>query len=268
MPTPSDLVHDQSTSTGTGNLTLTAVNGKRSFNTAFGTGGTNVFDYFISNQSAAEWEIGTGHLSAATTFVRDTVVSSSNANAAVNFSGGTKDICNDVPAAKQVVTDLTQTLTNKTLTSPTVTTPTINGAVSGTSIATQADQESASSAQLLVSPARQHFHPSAFKAWARWNNAATIAASYNVSSVTDTGTGDWTVNFTTSFSSGNYFVDAVMDTGSPAGGAITDLMQHNGTAPAAGSCRMMGVSWDAGAALQAISDSPGGRIWAGFAGDQ
>jgi len=108
MPTPSDLVHQTSTGTGTGNLTLVAVNGKRSFNTAFGTGGTNVFDYFVSNRDAAEWERGAGHLSDATTLVRDTVLASSNAGSAVNFSAGTKDITNDIPASEQNITGLTE----------------------------------------------------------------------------------------------------------------------------------------------------------------
>lgn len=102
MPAPGDLIHQQSTSTGTGDITLSTVNGKRSFNDEFGTGGTNKFDYFISNQAAAEWERGTGHLSASTTLVRDTVLASSNANAAVSFSAGTKDVANDIPAAQQV----------------------------------------------------------------------------------------------------------------------------------------------------------------------
>lgn len=101
MPAPSDLVHETSTTTGTGNLTLSNANGKRSFNTAFGTGGSNVFDYYISNRDAAEWERGTGSLLAASTLVRDTVIASSNANAAVNFSAGTKDVTNDVPAGNQ-----------------------------------------------------------------------------------------------------------------------------------------------------------------------
>ena len=102
MPAPSDLVHETATTTGTGNFTLSNENGKRSFNTAFGSGAPlDVFDYFISHRTAAEWERGTGHLSAATTLVRDTVLASSNAGAAVNFSAGTKDVTNDVPAAKQ-----------------------------------------------------------------------------------------------------------------------------------------------------------------------
>ena len=111
MPTPSDLVHETSATTGTGNFTLANANGKRSFNTAFGTGGSNVFDYYISNRDAAEWERGTGSLSAATTLVRDTVIASSNANAAVNFSSGTKDVINDIPAANQARLDAAQTWT-------------------------------------------------------------------------------------------------------------------------------------------------------------
>ena len=101
MPAYSDLVHEVTASTGTSTLTLAAVNGKRSFNTAFGTGGSNLFDYYISHRSAAEWERGLGHLSAAATLVRDTVLASSNAGATVNFSAGAKDVTNDQPAGKR-----------------------------------------------------------------------------------------------------------------------------------------------------------------------
>jgi hypothetical protein len=98
MATFADLVHQTSLTTGTGNFTLVALNGKQSFNAAFGTGSPNQFYYFISNQSAVEWEVGTGHLSAPSVLLRDTVIASSNANALVNFSGGTKDVTNAVPA--------------------------------------------------------------------------------------------------------------------------------------------------------------------------
>ena len=101
MPTPANLVHEISTTTGTGSLTLANVNGKNNFNDAFGTSGSDVFDYFISNQSAAEWERGTGSMSDSTTLVRDTVIESTNSNAAVDFSAGTKDVTNDVPASEQ-----------------------------------------------------------------------------------------------------------------------------------------------------------------------
>jgi len=43
------------------------------------------------------------------------------------------------------------------------------------------------------------------KAWIRFNGSAnTIQASYNVSSISDEGTGRHDVNFTTSFSDANY----------------------------------------------------------------
>lgn len=110
MPAPANLVHEQSTTTGTGNFTTTAVNGKQRFSTAFGTGVTlNVFDYFISNQNAAEYERGTGHMSAVGTLVRDTVIESTNANALVSFTSGTKDVTNDVPAGLQQPLAVTQT---------------------------------------------------------------------------------------------------------------------------------------------------------------
>ncbi len=94
-----NLVRETSVTTGTGNQTLVAVTGKRTFNTEFGTGGTDVFDYFISNPDAAEWERGTGHMSTSTVLVRDTVIESSNADAAVSFTAGTKAVTNDLPAS-------------------------------------------------------------------------------------------------------------------------------------------------------------------------
>ena len=102
MPDPSDLVHELTTGTGTGNLTLAAESGKRTFAVAFSTGvTTDVFDYFISHRTEAEWEIGTGHMSDATTLVRDTVVSSSNSNSLVDFSAGNKDVANDIRQASR-----------------------------------------------------------------------------------------------------------------------------------------------------------------------
>ena len=76
----------------------------------------------------------------------------------------------------------------------------------GTGGATQAEQETGTAADRIVTPAVQQFHPSAAKAWVKFDVAGTINASQNVSSVTDTGTGDWTVNLTTAFSSVDYAV--------------------------------------------------------------
>jgi hypothetical protein len=103
MPDVSNLVHETSTTTGSSDLTVAAVNGKRRFSDAFGTGSeTNVYFYFISHQTAAEWERGTGHSSGANTLVRDTIVESSNSNNAVSFSSGTKDVVCDIPAELQM----------------------------------------------------------------------------------------------------------------------------------------------------------------------
>jgi hypothetical protein len=90
-----DRVKDTSTSTGTGALTLSGTPpvGFRDFNSAFGTDGQR-FAYCIDGGATGEWEVGVGYLSAATTLVREEVVGSSNANAAVNFSAGTKTIFN------------------------------------------------------------------------------------------------------------------------------------------------------------------------------
>jgi hypothetical protein len=44
------------------------------------------------------------------------------------------------------------------------------------------------------------------KAWVNFNGTGTVAirGSYNVSSITDNGTGDYTVNFTNAFADANY----------------------------------------------------------------
>jgi len=107
MVAVANVVHQQATTTGTGDFTLASVNGKQSFNSAFGTGGTNVFYYMIMNLAAAEYEYGTGHLSSSTVLVRDTVIGGSNSTSLVNFSAGTKDVCCDIEASKQIINPLT-----------------------------------------------------------------------------------------------------------------------------------------------------------------
>ena len=53
----------------------------------------------------------------------------------------------------------------------------------------------------------------ACKAWVNFNGTGTVAirSSYNVSSITDNGTGNYTVNFTTAMPDANY--SAVVHTG-------------------------------------------------------
>jgi hypothetical protein len=52
------------------------------------------------------------------------------------------------------------------------------------------------------------------KAWVNFNGTGTVAirASYNVSSITDNGTGDYTVNFTTAMVDANYATTFITNT--------------------------------------------------------
>ena len=80
---------------------------------------------------------------------------------------------------------------------------------SGTTIvaaiaATQAEQEAGSSNTAFVPPGRQQYHPSAIKAWAHVAANGTLLASYNVSGVVLNSTGNYTLSFSTAFSSANY----------------------------------------------------------------
>ena len=88
-------------------------------------------------------------------------------------------------------------------------------------VATQAEQETATSLLKTVSPGRQQYHPSAAKAWVQFDNvgAGTINASYNITSIVEVGVGVATVNWATNFSSVNYVV--VGTVGSPGAGFLS-----------------------------------------------
>jgi hypothetical protein len=96
-----NLVEQSSVTNGVGNFTLAVLQGRQSFFSAFGVGSGNSFYYFISNPNAIEWEVGFGYLNDSATLVRQTVLNSSNGGSLVNFSTGTKDINNDLPAQFQ-----------------------------------------------------------------------------------------------------------------------------------------------------------------------
>lgn len=70
--------------------------------------------------------------------------------------------------------------------------------------ASQSQQEAGSSNAVVVTPLVQHLHPSGSKGWAFWTSGTALSASYNVTSVTDHGTGDFTVVWGTDFSTANY----------------------------------------------------------------
>jgi hypothetical protein len=92
-----DRVKDTTTTTGTGDITLsgTAPTGFQALGTAFAVG--EKISYAIVGPTG-EWEIGFGVLSTSTNFQRTTVTESSNANALVNFSAGTKNVFHTISA--------------------------------------------------------------------------------------------------------------------------------------------------------------------------
>lgn len=105
-----DRVKDMTTTTGTGDITLsgTAPTGYRAFGDVFAVGNDN-FYYVIANATESEWESGLGYLDPdAVTLVRSNVYASSNAGAAVDFSAGTKTIFHTASAVffTGVLTDM------------------------------------------------------------------------------------------------------------------------------------------------------------------
>ena len=138
---------------------------------------------------------------------------------------------------------------------------TLNAAV--TTVATQATMAAAANLTDMVTAGRQQFHPSAAKARVKFQGSnGNILASYNVSSVTRNGVGDYTVNFTTAFSSANYFASCTpskLASATPGG-----FMGNIGT-QATGSCGVYTNSTNAsGAWLGADCD----QVYAVFSGDQ
>jgi hypothetical protein len=81
------------------------------------------------------------------------------------------------------------------------------------------------------------------RAWVNFNGTGTVAirASGNVSSITDNGTADYTVNFTNAMTDANYA--AVGITGSTAGGEAKMLVP--GGAQTTSACRIAAYVWNA-----------------------
>ena len=98
-----DRVKETSTTTGTGTFNLAgAETGYESFVSGVGTGNTTY--YAIELNSAGEWEVGIGTVTSGSpdTLSRDTIISSSNSDAAVTFSAGTKNVFCTLPAKKTI----------------------------------------------------------------------------------------------------------------------------------------------------------------------
>lgn len=95
----------------------------------------------------------------------------------------------------------------------------------------------------------------ACRAWVNFNGTGTVAirASGNVSSITDNGTGDYTVNFTTALPDANYSITAKSDStnsSAPQGVIINySTVSNNRVAPTTSAFRLAAMVLGTGAAF-------------------
>ena len=105
-----DRVKESSTTSGTGTINLDGAS--QDFITfVAGVGTTNTTYYCISETGTDNFEVGIGTVTDATpdTLSRDTVISSSNGDALVNFSAGTKNVFCTLPAKRTISPVMTAT---------------------------------------------------------------------------------------------------------------------------------------------------------------
>ena len=105
-----DRVKENSTTSGTGNITLAGIaagQGNVTFNSGIGTGNTTY--YCIFEQGTNTFEIGVGTLSGSTTLERTTVINNSSGNTSKISFSGTLDVFVTMPAAKTVYLDASGT---------------------------------------------------------------------------------------------------------------------------------------------------------------
>ena len=124
-----------------------------------------------------------------------------------------------------VGTDATQTLTNKTLTTPNI-----------------------DSAQFATVSGTAPIYPC--RAWVNFNattaTPSTIRGSGNVSSITKSSTGNYTINFTTAMPDTNYVVQAATVIQPVASNASYNWAQPDLASSATGSCKVIGWSGNTG----------------------
>jgi hypothetical protein len=132
--------------------------------------------------------------------------------------------------------------------------------------ATQTEMEAATNATAMVTPASVQWHPGVAKAWATlgWSaGVLNLIDSHNVTSLTDNGTGDFTVNFTTAFADADYVPLAICNRAlNTTYGAIPYVINT----PTVSACRFQVALIDFGAGSHNPVDPS--RVHVSFFGDQ
>lgn len=171
--------------------------------------------YFDSTTTAATFDLSSymrGLLASADVTALKTSLSLQNVN---NTSDANKPVSTATQTALNLKADLASPTLTGTPAAPTAAAGTNTTQIATTAyvlsnVASQAQQEAASSNTVFVTPGRQALHPSAAKGFAcitQTGGTYTLAAgSNNVASINKTSTGNVTVNWATSFSSGGYAV--------------------------------------------------------------
>ena len=138
--------------------------------------------------------------------------------------------------------------------------------VSPGAIAADGDVEAGTSITTVVTPGRQHRHPSALKCWGKANGAGTtLHVSYNTTSISDTGTGRLGVNIDTDFSGAHYSITYGVERSTTSLTATgVEACAIRNASPAAGSFEI--ESFDHTATTMAAQD-PSSYFWQ-CAGDQ
>lgn len=226
-----DRVKETSTTTGTGTYNLVgAATGFRTFVAGIGTGNT----CYYAATDGTDWEVGLGTVTDAApdTLARTTILASSNAGAAVNWGAGTRTLWVNLPAGKfRAIGELVLAADLPAASD------TASGAIE---LAVQSEMETGTDVARAVTPGRQHYHPSAAKCWVVWGTTTTIDASYNMTSITDNGAGDWTLTIATDFSSANY-VAVSTSYDAPTDDLLVAPAFSTATAKAAGVIRLIQV---------------------------
>lgn len=242
-----DAVLFRAASSGTGDFVVSsAITGYRTPGAASVPNGATG-SYRAFSDDLTEWEQGTYVYTSGTTTVARTVTANSlGTTAKINFTAapqvGFVESAADLANASNL---LTGTVATGRLGSGTANSGTfLRGDSTWAAVtipveATQSEMEAATNTVAFVSPRSFKWSPFAAKAWVKWGVTTTIDASVGVSSITDNGTGDWTINWSTAFSSANYAALHTMEFTS--GQSFVQLSLASGgiypSGQSAGSCR-------------------------------
>jgi len=113
--------------------------------------------------------------------------------------------------------------------------------------ATKTDMEDETANKIVLADKARH-SPGTAKMWANWTlslGVVTLQNSYNVSSLTDNGVGDFTINYTTAFSNDDYALVGTTQRDTAVGNALLIFALKNGVAPATASARVVTVNANA-----------------------